>query len=733
MTQRHVIFLVNLLQDVNIIRPLVYMAARDMGCSTQLLVTSAFRKRDKEGVWQGELQEIQTETGTGLSLYEHELEALRLLNGKSGVLVAASESNLAAHRLVHDVFRLAPSSFLRVTLQHGFECVGFLQSRDQNIAHGKSITFAADVICGWCEPERLTSIVPSQRPKLHVTGPTAVLQMWPRGPAVKPIGMGIVCENMHSPRLNAAGDFKVDFLRLFDEYSHALDRIGQRVTLRPHPGGQYTLKNKVRLAENVKVNNAPIYRVDLSRYAYGISAPSSILIDMVLAGIPTAVWQDDGSVMDLGNYEGLTRISGLQDWLDFSREAVAHPEHFIENQRRFLEKQKILTRVEDVYDRYTTILNADINRQQLDGQPARKQERVMFVANANIPTLQLSFTKPLAPLVSSGEMATDLITEEQIARKFGKNTTEEEVRAWVRERFDQFRPTIVAFCRYSGPHACWMRELAEGHGAPVVYHIDDDLLHIPEDIGLKKHQYHNQPARLAAVRQLLDGATLVYCSTTRLRDRLMELSIKAPSVAGDIYCSGAIISKAVLRPVKKIGYMGIGHEKNLEHVLPALIRLMRVNKNLVFEFFGTIPVPESFEEFGDRVKSAPKIDNYEEFLQRFAEFDWDIGICPLTPIQFNLMKANTKWVEYTSVGTAVVASKGTVYDDCCADGCGMLAETEEDWFAALDGLVRNPEARFHQVRRAQVKLADSYSIERLQEQVLDIFSLAHQFHTQSNL
>jgi glycosyltransferase involved in cell wall biosynthesis len=97
------------------------------------------------------------------------------------------------------------------------------------------------------------------------------------------------------------------------------------------------------------------------------------------------------------------------------------------------------------------------------------------------------------------------------------------------------------------------------------------------------------------------------------------------------------------------------------------------------------------------------------------------------------MKANTKWVEYTSVGAAVVASKGTVYDECCGDGCGILAETEEEWFAALDKLVRDPEARFNQVRRAQEKLANSYSTESLREQVLDIFSQAHKLHAQSNL
>ena len=97
------------------------------------------------------------------------------------------------------------------------------------------------------------------------------------------------------------------------------------------------------------------------------------------------------------------------------------------------------------------------------------------------------------------------------------------------------------------------------------------------------------------------------------------------------------------------------------------------------------------------------------------------------------MKANTKWVEYSSVGIAVIASKGTVYDECCSDGSGILAETEDDWFRAMEALVKDPEGRFQQVSRAQQKLARQYSVGRLREQVLAIFSKARQLHHSARL
>jgi len=83
-------------------------------------------------------------------------------------------------------------------------------------------------------------------------------------------------------------------------------------------------------------------------------------------------------------------------------------------------------------------------------------------------------------------------------------------------------------------------------------------------------------------------------------------------------------------------------------------------------------------------------------------------------------------VEYTSVGAAVIASKGTVYDECCADGCGILADSEEEWFNAFELLILNPEARYEQVIRAQEKLQREYSLDRLSDQVIDIFDQAKQ-------
>jgi glycosyltransferase involved in cell wall biosynthesis len=726
LTANTAIFLVNLVQDVNILRPLVFMAARDFGFQPRLLVSSKFSGRDLFGIWQAELEELAAETGAELRFFSNDWEAHQHLGGR-GLIFSASESHLHNHVTTHSVFRHAPSSFVRVTIQHGFECVGFRHSADHNRAHGEWASFGADVVCSWVPSDKLTSMAGSQRRKLFVTGSTAILQMR-TGPFDRdPNAPGIVCENLHSVRLNGAGDFKTEFVNAFSEFCRKLENEGKRVVLRPHPGGQYVLKNNVPLPSNAEINNAPIYRVDLRQYAYGISAPSSVLIDMLLAGIPTAVWRDNHGGMDADNYAGLTTVSTPAEWVDFVRSALADPEPYLRLQKDFLDREQLLLPAETVFDRFAELFRA-VSRMAVRPEGFEpERERILFIANGNIPTLQLSFEKPLAPLIATGAMASELWTEQDMRTELVAGEDAHSGEESIRRHLAAFDPSVIVFCRYSGPAYEAVLTWAKGERVPVVYHIDDDLLSIPPDIGQRKFEHHNATERLSAVERLLNAADLVYASTQKLRERLLDYHPDLPVVAGKIYCAGTILERPGLRRTRKIGYMASAdHAHNLEEILPAIERVLDENPQIEFELFGSIPVPPSLERFGERVTTAPPVADYEAFLREFADRQWDVGICPLTAIGFNLMKADTKWVEYTSAGAAVVASRGTVYDDCCANGCGLLANTPEEWFAALDRLVNDDEERLAQVRRAQAKLELEYSVSRLREQVLDVIDQARE-------
>lgn len=348
--------------------------------------------------------------------------------------------------------------------------------------------------------------------------------------------------------------------------------------------------------------------------------------------------------------------------------------------------------------------------------------RVMYVANSFIPTLQLSFVKPLQTLVDEGKVEAELLSEQQMKDLFGKNVRNEQARTWVRKRIHEFKPDILLFCRYSGPHVDAMLDHAREAGIATIFHIDDDLLNVPREIGQAKYEFHNHPARLATVRALLAQTDLVYCSTAGLLQRLQAQGLDQRGVAGQIYCSGEVLSPAPQAEVVKIGYMGFDHAHDFQLALPGLVQVLEEHPQVQFELFGSIPKPVELDHFGARVTVIPPVPDYQQFMAKFASLGWAIGICPLADTPFNAVKANTKWVEYTSIGAAVIATAGTVYDDCCSQGCGVLVSDEAGWYVAINRLLNDPACRLQQVRDAQARLQQQYSIDALREQVVSMFA-----------
>lgn len=353
------------------------------------------------------------------------------------------------------------------------------------------------------------------------------------------------------------------------------------------------------------------------------------------------------------------------------------------------------------------------------GNAKAARTRILFVANSFLPTLQLCFTRPLQPLADADEIAWEVLADIQLHRA-GQVLSGGRAR-WARRRIEAFQPNLVVFCRYSGAHASLVTDWARSRGVPTIFHLDDDLLNVPRELGAEKYAFHNQPARLAAVQHLLRSSDLVYCSTKPLLERMRPHGVDGRGRSAKIHCPGEVLRSAPRQGVFKIGYMGIDHTHDFEVALPALVRVLDRNPQVHFELFGPIAKPAVLDRFGSRVTQVEFVRSYDDFLRKFASLGWSIGICPLADTPFNRTKANNKWVEYTAVGAAVVATAGMLYDECCSDGCGLLAANDGQWEQALQSLIDDEGRRLAIVTAAQRRLACEYSPHALRAQLLELF------------
>ncbi|MCF3932907.1 hypothetical protein L1787_05700 [Acuticoccus sp. M5D2P5] len=321
----------SLIQDIAVIAPVLRRAAgRDVAALVHRRLAAVPAARDRLAAL--------TAGHDRVLLFESTAGGLHALADRRGLVIFPSESRSPHHRPTHALAAALPSRFVSVTLQHGYECVGFLHNR----AHDRTredAGFAADIVCGWLAADRLTAVPFADRAKVMTTGATLFLDDEPAdwldavvagepAPSRARSDALLVCENLASVRL--AGAPKAAFL----DALHAVARE-RPVTLRPHPAGPFA-KGELAPPPNVTLDARPIEDAELGRYRAAISPPSTVLFDLIRHDVPVALWRDPHGIIDDRLYGDLPRVGPPKTWLAF-HEAAEDPA-ILDAQRGFIRR-----------------------------------------------------------------------------------------------------------------------------------------------------------------------------------------------------------------------------------------------------------------------------------------------------------------------------------------------------------------------------------------------------------
>jgi glycosyltransferase involved in cell wall biosynthesis len=167
----------------------------------------------------------------------------------------------------------------------------------------------------------------------------------------------------------------------------------------------------------------------------------------------------------------------------------------------------------------------------------------------------------------------------------------------------------------------------------------------------------------------------------------------------------------------RIGYLSgtITHDHDWQHVEPAVVRLMDDHPSLELWLVGHIEPTPAMRRHAARIVNRPLV-HWTELPSVLR--DLDVNLAPLAPGgRFNQGKSAIKWLEAAIVGTPTVASPTQPFKEVIVHGeNGMLAETDDEWYSALDFLVGNPAQRRafgdRSRRRALLDLAPAIQAER---------------------
>lgn len=184
-------------------------------------------------------------------------------------------------------------------------------------------------------------------------------------------------------------------------------------------------------------------------------------------------------------------------------------------------------------------------------------------------------------------------------------------------------------------------------------------------------------------------ADLVTCTTNNLREEFLKIN---PNVAvlpncidPDFFPKGLEFKKKEVR----IGWQGgASHYEDLYIVRDAIKLVLEKNPSFKFIYFGDMRFEGMFKEINPNQIEFHSWINHSAYPYKLATLNLDIGLCPLEDNQFNRNKSSIKWMEYSALGIATIATNIPPYSiDITNDETGLLVDNNtEFWFDNIQRL-----------------------------------------------
>ncbi len=211
----------------------------------------------------------------------------------------------------------------------------------------------------------------------------------------------------------------------------------------------------------------------------------------------------------------------------------------------------------------------------------------------------------------------------------------------------------------------------------------------------------NNPETLRNIESMFQAATGVFVGSSHLLDYATQFNSNTQLIPSSIKLanyqtnSGTESSHSIC-----LGWIGNGahYQDDLIQIMKPVLTELARNYEIRFKIVGACEVQRFYNEFGsvDRLEIdfIDQIQWNEPSHVAQSISDFDIGLYPLLPNEFNKFKCGFKALEYMVSGIPVVSSDEAVNADIIVhDQNGLIANLKVDWVKSLKRLIESPAER----------------------------------------
>ena len=162
----------------------------------------------------------------------------------------------------------------------------------------------------------------------------------------------------------------------------------------------------------------------------------------------------------------------------------------------------------------------------------------------------------------------------------------------------------------------------------------------------------------------------------------------------------------------------------IESALPSLEAILGKYPHVRLIIVGYLELPHIFlEKFSQQLIKLPFVKSLPSYWNLLANAD--INIAVLNRDEINDCKSELKWFEAACFGIPSIVSKTANYEQVInQNDDGIMVETAEDWVAAFERLIHEPDQRTEIGEKARLRVRQDYSIETLSANIETIIKQA---------
>jgi hypothetical protein len=252
-----------------------------------------------------------------------------------------------------------------------------------------------------------------------------------------------------------------------------------------------------------------------------------MLIDLLLADIPTAVWRDRRGRIDVGNYDGLISVSSAAELTEFAQEALREPQRLVAHQRQWLDQQGMPRDPSEVYARFAQLFETG-ERMEVRRPGSRAERERILVLEAESAQPQQELQQALAALAANGEVASRTLgVRELVAPRCAADAGQDSFADHVATVLETYDPSVIIIvCGQEVSVYQRVLEWAKPQRVPVIY-----LLGFPA-AGLQQGSPRGASFdENAGISALLHGVDVIYAPTQDHKARLQRAFPQLETIA----------------------------------------------------------------------------------------------------------------------------------------------------------------------------------------------------------